>query len=597
MNRFLPLFLTLRGRLILLICLATLPAILFTFYIAQNERHTALQRMENDSRHNVNLISREYLYQMAGAKQLLKWLAATLARAGNESLITDGEFLAALLAGYPQLANIAILAPDGEVINSAYPLSEPMNMHDYDAIQRALQSREIETGTYVIGPIVKRSLLHLTYAIRGGGNQVSRIVFVAIDLEWLRQLTAQAELPAEHALLIVDRAGKILASSAVPDSKSFRAGREIPELAGLAPRGASPVSARIDDRRLAFHTAPMEGITGVFIASALPHEQIFRKANQIFYRTLGWLSLLTLFTVISVLVVEEVALLRAVRALSGAVQRFGKGDHTSRVDISQGYGELHDMAQAFNVMADTMTRRHQELISAHQQLDRLTRHLQVAREAEAQRISRDLHDEVGQVLTSIKMDLAAFRKACNHARSAPCADLMIEESISDIQKKIDDIVTFIRRLAADLRPPVLDHMGLASAIDILARNLEDSGDVMIDVEAALPAEPANWMVSTTLYRIIQEALTNISRHARATEVHIRLRLAGDSYILEVEDNGVGFEADKRENSTLGLLGMRERARLVGGKFFLRSAPGEGTLIRITIPDTPKEDNHYAYPSG
>lgn len=158
-------------------------------------------------------------------------------------------------------------------------------------------------------------------------------------------------------------------------------------------------------------------------------------------------------------------------------------------------------------------------------------------------------------------------------------------------------MTFIRRLAADLRPPVLDHMGLASAIDILARNLEDSADLVIDVEATLPAEPANWMVSTTLYRIIQEALTNVSRHARATEVHIRLRLAGDSYILEVEDNGVGFEADKRENSTLGLLGMRERARLVGGDFRLKSVVGQGTLIRVAIPDTPKEDNHYAYPSG
>lgn len=597
MPKVLPLFFTLRGRLVLLVCLAALPAILFTFYIAHNERNAALHRMEEDARHIVNIISREHLYQMEGAKSLLQWISDSLEKKETEAMVSDSDFLAALLAGHPQLGNIAILAPDGEVINSAYPLPGPINMNDYDAIQRAFHSRDIEVGQYVIGPIIKRPLLHLTHAIRDKDSRNIRwIVFVAIDLEWLKQLTEKVELPIDHILLISDREGRILASSGTSNDGAFSTGREIPDLAGLAQRDQT-ISARINGKSLSFVAAPMEEIAGVFVASALPMEEIYQKANLVFYQTLGLLGLLTLFTVISVLVVEELALLRAVRALSEASQRFGKGDYTARVAVPQGYGELKDMAEAFNTMAETLTRRHREVTEAHHRLDRLTRHLQVARESEAQRISRDLHDEVGQVLTSIKMDLASFQSKCKHKKTSSDVDCMVKESIANMQHKIDRTVEFIRRLASDLRPPVLDRMGLASAIDLLARNLEEKADLVVEVETSGIPEPLDWLISTTIYRIAQEALTNISRHAQATEVHINLH-GEDAYItLMIEDNGKGFDDRDYEKNTLGIIGMRERTRLVGGAFSLKNAAGKGTVMKATIPVKPNEEERDAYHSG
>ncbi len=596
-QKFLSVALTLRGRLAFLICLATLPAILFTFYIAHNERSVALQRMEVDAHHVVNMISREHLYQMAGAKSLLRWLTDTLAKEEAKTPISDPNFLSALLAGYPQLANIAILSPYGNVINSAYPLRAPINMHDYSAVQRAADSHEIEVGTYVIGPIVKRPLLHLAYAIRNAQNNVRWIVFVAIDLEWLKKLTDRVELPTEHTLLIVDRDGRVLASSSVPDDPHYAIGQQIPELTESTQQKHSTIVAHIGEESRSFVTAPMEELPGVLVATALPVEQIYQRANHIFYRTLGWLSFLTLCTGISVLFIQEVTLLRSLRALSTASQRFGMGDYTARVSIPNDYGELKDMANAFNVMADTLTKRHGELTEAHRRLDRLTRHLQVARESEAQRIARDLHDEVGQVLTSIKMDLASFQQKCTHKDISSTVDKIINDNISAMQGKIDGIVEFIRQIASDLRPPVLDRMGLAAAIGLLARKQEQNSDIMIEVNIDQKEEPSDWLVSTTIYRIAQEALTNITRHAAAAEVHIDLHKTDDETVLIIRDDGKGIAVADEQKETLGIIGMRERARLVGGTFFIESKPGKGTVIKVTIPHNINKDEDHAYPVG
>ena len=597
MRSVLPLFLTLRGRLILLICLATLPAILFTFYIAHNERNAELTRMEDDALHVVNLISREHFHQMAGAQSLLQWLSETLEAESSHPLTADSDFLAALLAGYPQLGNIAILSPDGEVINSAYPLSAPVNMRDYDAILRALNSEDSEVGEYVIGPIVGRPLLHLAHAVRGGDGEVSGVVFVAIDLEWLEHLTANVGLPTDHLLVITDREGMILSSSGGVGDEAFSIGRRIPQLAGLTEQGNHTVSAQINGRALSFVTAPMADIGGLLVASALPLEQIYAKANNVFYRTLGLLGLLTLFTVISVLVVEELALLRTVRALSEATQNFGEGNYTARVSIPHGYGELEDMAKAFNTMAEALALRHQEVTTAHKRLDRLTRHLQFAREAEAQRISRDLHDEVGQVLTSLKMDLANFQGKCGHTDQATGVGCMIRDDINAMREKIDHTVDFVRRLASGLRPPVLDKMGLSSAIDLLARRLEGEAPLVVEVEIGGIPQPLDWMISTTIYRIVQEALTNISRHAQASEIHIRLRSDDDHLWLEIEDNGSGFDASGMAGNSLGLIGMQERARLIGGTFSLQTSPGEGSLIKVCLPVRSNEDESDEIPAG
>lgn len=591
MKKFLALAMSLRGRVVMLVCLATLPAALFTFYIANNERVMALQRMEEDAHHIVTLISREYFYQLAGAKSLLRWLAE--AEPDTAEGIKNSTLLPSLLAGYPQLANIAILTPAGDVISSAYPLPPgPINMHDYDAIRRALQSYNIETGVYVIGPIMKRPILHLAYAIRDAQGAVRQIAFVAIDLAWLGHLTEQLELPAEHILLIADRDGHVLASSAKPASAAVAVGTRIAELAEGQRRQKTTVRVPLGGAVQSFAVTPMEGLPGVLVASGLPYSQVYAKANGIFYHTMGLLLLFTLCTMVFVLFFEEVVLLRYLRALSGTLRRFGQGDFSVRAAVPFGQGELYEMIRTFNSMAETLMVRHHELKEAHDRLDLLARHLQVAREAEAQRIARDLHDEAGQVLTSLKIDLTSIQKKCCQRQAEGVAEKTLRDDVGAMTGKIDHIIEFIRRISSDLRPPVLDKMGLSAALERLAAEVEKNSELAVETEIADMEQPIDWLVSTTLYRIVQEALTNVARHAQANLVHVDLRRADGDIVLTIRDNGIGIDINGGRQETLGIIGMRERSNLVGGSFSIEGEPGRGTIITVKVPSqTPREENH------
>lgn len=569
---------TLRGRLIILICLATLPTLLFIFFIADNERARSIQRAKDESRYLANLISVEHLYQISGAKGLLRWLTNKMQQKDAITFARDSEFLASLLSGYPQLSNIAILSADGAVLNSAYPVVGEINMFKYGAIQRAIHSKDIETGTYVVGPIVKRPLLHLAKSIADSSGKARWVVFVAIDLEWLKSLAEEIELPSKQILLIVDRDGTVLAASRKSDSAIYSVGTKIPELAETALKGRTIVSTSAAKRAYSFAVAPMEGVPGILIVTALQVGLINDEANAAFYRMFSLLFLVTLTTVISVIFIEEATLLQWLRALSRASQKFGEGDYSVRVPIQPNSGELKNMSMAFNLMAQTLSNRHQELEEAHNRLERLAQHLQIARESEAQRIARDLHDEVGQVLTSIKMDLARVDNTCDQSCGA---SLLVDVAL--IREKIDSLVDLIRRIASDLRPPVLDRMGLVSAVELLCRSVERNSHLVIDVESGGLPEPLDWLITITLYRIVQESLTNIRRHSGASEVRIHFGVTDTEIILTVEDNGVGIKHTDDMKEGLGIIGMQERARLVNGTFALESEPGKGTLVRVTIP--------------
>lgn len=565
----------------MLVLLATLPAILFTFYIANNERNAALQRMEEDARHMIKLVSREHFYQVSGAKTLLLWLAGRLSL---NRYAEDPEFLAALLAGYPQLANIAVLSGEGNVLSSAFPLPVSLNMQGYDAVQRALLSSDIETGAYVIGPIVKKPIFHLAYAVRNAAGDVRRVIFVAVDLGWLNRLTNILEFETDYLFLTVDREGRVLSASAQPSEAAVFPGTLIPELSEQARKGKDTVTVTVADGKQPLVLADMEGLHGITAGFGIPYKYIYRKADRVFYRLIGWLSLFTAFTVVLVLLFEEVVLIRYLRGLSTSMRRFGKGAFKARAAVPRGHGELQEMARTFNNMAETLAARHEELQQANDLLDSLTRRLHTAREEEAKRIARDLHDEVGQILTSLKIDVSAFKKICQSCVLKDRSQESLQESISAICAKIDGSVDFIRRIASQLRPPVLDKVGLVAAVKILAAETEKNDGPAVEVNAEEKcAEKLSWIAATALYRIVQEALTNIVRYAGAELVEICLFSENETTVLTIRDDGRGFDMRNPQRETLGIAGMRERAHLVGGTFLIDSRPGKGTSISVSVP--------------
>jgi len=209
------------------------------------------------------------------------------------------------------------------------------------------------------------------------------------------------------------------------------------------------------------------------------------------------------------------------------------------------------------------------------QLVELTHHLQTAREDERSRLARELHDELGALLTAAKLDAARIRSRL--AGTAPEA----LERLAHLVQSLDLVIAFKRRITEDLRPSALAHLGLVAALEILCSDYAQASGVQ--VYTALQPVPLTPAGEITVYRVAQEAITNISKHAQAQQVCISLQPLGARVQLQVRDNGVGFDTQLSQRVAYGLVGMRFRVQAEHGTLVLDSAPGQGTRIAVTLP--------------
>ncbi|MBI5563478.1 MAG: response regulator [Chloroflexi bacterium] len=223
-----------------------------------------------------------------------------------------------------------------------------------------------------------------------------------------------------------------------------------------------------------------------------------------------------------------------------------------------------------------------------EQLRALNQKLTEVQEAERKQLARELHDEMGQALTAISIDLAAVTQELDGAGTPAAGTPALHDRLAEAKSLVDQTLEQIRELSFRLRPAMLDDLGLAPALQWYIRQYAQrvNLDVRLDISNLEERLPAH--VETALYRIFQEALTNVSRHAQASTVQLRLHRSGATVIAHIEDNGRGFDVQHVFNGSLpkqgiGLLGMRERVTLLGGAFSLYSEPGHGTQVSIEIP--------------
>jgi PAS domain S-box-containing protein len=225
-----------------------------------------------------------------------------------------------------------------------------------------------------------------------------------------------------------------------------------------------------------------------------------------------------------------------------------------------------------------------ELRASREQLRELSRFLESVREDERTRLAREMHDELGQTLTALKIDVAWLTR-----RLSPEQGSLLEKTGS-MYELIDGAIQTVKRISTELRPGVLDDLGLADAIEWQAQELGK----LTDIEFRFSARPQHLVLdrdrSTAIFRICQEALTNVVRHADATRVSVSLRKGPDHVSLMIKDNGKGVEESQTlDPAAFGLLGMRERARIWGGDVRIEGVPGKGTVVALSIPLTTKGD--------
>lgn len=262
--------------------------------------------------------------------------------------------------------------------------------------------------------------------------------------------------------------------------------------------------------------------------------------------------------------------------------RFKRADNSYANVLDRGYivqDEKGRPVRMIGTMMDITEQKlnEQRLRDSREQLRALTAHQERIREEERTRIAREIHDELGQALTGLKMDLSWF------AGRLPNNPALQEKSASML-KLIDSTVHAVRRLSTELRPAILDNLGLIPAIEWMAQEFEKRTNVPCVFVAHDDDMDLDHARTTALFRICQEALTNVARYAQARAVHIELDSDDERITLRINDNGRGItDAEQRATNSFGLLGMRERARLLGGTFEIRGEPGQGTTLTVRIP--------------
>ena len=263
-------------------------------------------------------------------------------------------------------------------------------------------------------------------------------------------------------------------------------------------------------------------------------------------------------------------------------EKIARLDGTARdVDIAMAALPCHDRTVLQMVITDISHRTQERLAleQSRQELRRLSANQVDAREAERRHIARELHDELGQRLSSLKMELSSLARAKRGPQGDRYAALL---------EMVDDTVASVRRIATDLRPMMLDDLGLSAALDWLTRESAQRMGIGIDLHFDEEAMPAGETAAITLYRIVQEALTNVARHARASHVTIEARRSAGRFVLTIEDNGIGFPAPSQaQEGSLGLIGMRERAHILGGDLEIGNTPSGGGRLVITLPLEPQ----------
>ncbi|HVK56292.1 MAG TPA: CHASE domain-containing protein [Burkholderiales bacterium] len=247
--------------------------------------------------------------------------------------------------------------------------------------------------------------------------------------------------------------------------------------------------------------------------------------------------------------------------------------------IRDGRGKL------YTVMLRDITERKKaetELQASRNELAQLSASIQAGREEEKSHIARELHDDLGQRLTALKMDLSMLQSAL------PPEPTKLHDRTKAMHSLIDSTVTAVRRIAADLRPTMLDDLGLIPSIEWLASDFSTRYGVATHLELDHDELGFDNTATTAVFRMVQEALTNVARHAGASEVRISLVSNEGECVVRISDNGKGMPTENRKPASFGLLGMRERARLLGGEVTIHSQSGKGTTIEIHIALPPDE---------
>ena len=581
---------SLKTRLYLLILAAFIPVCVLIFYTAEEQKRIEVRAILDNAIHFANSAANEEHQQLEAIHNLLSALSEFL-------LLTDAQsdkvrsFFTNLLKQSKGYVDLGALAPDGQLLSSARGISPVNGSKQPEWFVRCIKDKQFTMGRYKVEFITHEPVLYFALPVLGQHNQMNAVVFAAINLNWINQSIYKsfAELPQGSTLLQIDDSGGILTYD--PHLHKWTEPVKFDQsIVQWILKKETGVRKSIGDdgvsRIYAFTSVPSPlKVRRLYIALEIPQKIAFADSERVFIRNIILIGFFAVLAIFMVWWASDVLVLRRINTMVQASRKLAKGNLSTRIEAIRGSDELSHLARVFNDMAAALELREvrdqeakEALRRSRKQLRDLASYLQDVREQERTRIAREIHDDFGQSLTILKMDLSWLKK--HIIQDQP----QVQNKIDSMFKVIDASLQTLHTVSSELRPVILDDFGLESAIEWQAEEFQNRTGVRCRVDSSVVDLDLTKEQSTAIFRIFQEALTNIMRHSGATEVDVRLEMNEDILILEVADNGRGItEAEIINSRSFGLLGIKERLYPWNGQADFIGHPNKGTRVIVRVP--------------
>ncbi|MFN8495986.1 MAG: histidine kinase [Caldilineaceae bacterium] len=595
-----------------IILLSMIPAFILILSVTALERERALADAHVEAMAFARLAANHNLQLVKTTENLLRWLAHFPEISSGDPGVCNARLqeLFKELNGY---GGLSVARPDGEVfcLAPATPPATPLNSANLPYFQRAMAKKAFAIGGFQLGRLSNKPNFSFGYPLVDSAGKVRAVIGAGLDVDQLNQTLAMTQLPAYANLLILDTKGTVMVRyPAQAVGQTFTNSTFIQTILQQH-EGVQEMDGLDGVRRLyAFTFAGEQSAPDFYVIVGILPAHIYAGVNRTLSSSLLGLGVIGLAALIAAWVSAEFMIVRRAKRITGAALRLRAGDLSARTGIMHDSTELGELARTFDAMAIALQQRAEEnqhlmeetqrlngeleqrvlartlqlqnintkLLESQTELRKLSQQLIQITEQERTRISREIHDQLGQSLTAIKMELRSAQKRLGADQPS------VLEKLNAISALADETIQTVRRIATGLRPGILDDFGLEATVEWQLQEFEQRSGIHCELAAALDEAKLDADMSTAAFRILQEALTNVARHAGATEVVVTLTTDAQRFMLIVQDNGQGIQEEQPSGTTsLGLFGMRERAMQLGGFVEITSVEGQGTTVTLTLP--------------
>ena len=603
-------FASLRLRLWLLVAIALIPALGLMFYSAAERRRQAVKEVRDQAFRVAQLISSDQERRIDGTHYLLVALA-------HVPDVRDGDaaecerFLASLLKDNPLYANFGLADRAGEIICSAVPMDNPVNIADRTYFVGAVVARDFAVGEFQLGRVTGVASINFGYPVFDDDGRVQAVVFAAMDLSWLNHLVAAVDLPESATLVVIDRKGIIIARYPNPLPWVGQSDVNDPLFQAMLAQGQGTAELYgVDGIPRIYAFTGLRGLPEAgYVSIGIPQAVAYAPARRALVRNLAGLGGIGILALAAAWIGGEVFIVRRIQALVQAAKRLSAGDLGTRTGLPHGSGELNQLAAAFDEMAASLEkhelqqRLEEDLRRHNEALEEENRRVREVNQLKSEFVSLVSH-ELRTPLTAITgyLDLLLEDQSGQAAKSPEILSI-VKRNTDRLVKLLDDLLDLSRIESGkfELNLTAVDVMALIAEVVSLLRPQIEAKDQQLTVDPAetLPLVRGD---ADRIRRILINLLSNAHKYTPpAGHIWVTAHRLQGWVQIDVRDNGIGFSLEEQAHlfdkffraqqpatqevggTGLGLPITRLLVELHGGRISVVSAPGQGSTFSFTLP--------------